>query len=103
VKASIQEHFLSEQYSAMDIVAWVEWFCATHGSLVFHETPVPQDSEWDVTSTDYKVDFLIFLVLVCSHIFIKRPHGFLRNKLLVNVATYFLPEIKKTTFYFGPP
>jgi hypothetical protein len=103
VKASVQDHFLSERYSATDIVAWVEWFCATHGSPVFYETPVPQDGQWDVNSADYEVSFFIFLGLVCSRVFIKRPHGFLRNQLLVNVAAYFLPELKKSAFHFGLP
>jgi hypothetical protein len=103
VKTSIQDHFISERYSATDIVAWVTWFCATHGSPVFYETPVPQDGEWDVNSADYEVCFFIFLVLVRSHVFIKKPHGFLRNKLLVNVAASFLPELKKSAFDFGPP
>jgi len=106
MKASLQEHFSSEQYSAADIVEWVKWFCSTHGSPVFYETPVPEDGVWKIDHLDYKVSFLNFvLFLVRSYLYciFKKPCGFLRNKLLVNVAANFLPEIKKTAFDFGPP
>jgi hypothetical protein len=103
VKVSLQEHFLSEQYSAADIVEWVQWFCGTHGSPVFYAVPVPQDGEWDVNSPNYQVLSYLIFVSVRSRLFMKKPHGFLKNKLLVNVAANFLPEIKKTAFDFGPP
>jgi hypothetical protein len=103
VRASIQDHFAFQHYSVADIIEWVKWFCSTHGSPVFYETPVPQDGAWMTSDPGYKVSLLNPLVLFCSYFIFKKPRGFLKNKLLVNVVANFLPEIKGTAFDFGPP
>ena len=104
VKLSVQEHFSCMQYSAADIIEWVKWFCGTHGSPVFYETPVPQDGVWKTNDPDYKVSCFHFLFLfTCAYHIFEKPCGFLRNMLLVNVAMNFLLEIKKTAFNFGWP
>jgi hypothetical protein len=55
VKSSLQSYFASQQYLPAEIIEWVEWFCATYGSPVFYETPIPQDGIWDPTLPGYKV------------------------------------------------
>jgi hypothetical protein len=57
VRASLQDHFAFQELSAADIVQWVKWFCSTHGSPVFYETPVPQDGMWKTDNPNYKVSF----------------------------------------------
>lgn len=59
VRASVQGHFTSEQFSAADIVEWVKWFCSTYGSPVFYETPIPQDGVWNTDDPSYKVSIFV--------------------------------------------
>jgi hypothetical protein len=102
VKASIEHHFSLNKYSTTEIVKWVKWFCGTHGSPVFYETPVPQDATWDANDPDYEVNSFLFRFSSFSF-FIQKPHGFLKNKFLISVGSRFLQDSQDTAFDFGPP
>jgi hypothetical protein len=55
VRASLRAYFIAKRFSPADIVDWVQWFCSTHGSPVFYETPVSQDGAWDTKDPNYQV------------------------------------------------
>ena len=102
MKVSVEHHFSLQNYSTTEIVKWVKWFCGTHGSPVFYETPISQGGIWDADDPNYKVKSFHFRFSSFSF-FIQKPHGFLKSKFLISIGSWFLQDSQNMVFNFGPP